>query len=205
MNDEQWNSCMYKNLLNNNFLLKLSLLYKTYTFHKEKWIFRIWGMLINIQLFGSISSRFSRNIMKMYTQYDFVSVSLIVWVFVPFENFSLIWRNHHYRWRAANFYLAFDLAVRVLQRAVPTVTGCIRIKWSFPRTRDTNTCYGTFCSGAVITCFYYLALSRLWFEQPTFRIPGERSNRLRTAAATLSFIWTYFDKFLITEILQNMR
>ena len=24
--------------------------------------------------------------------------------FVPLENFSLIWRRHHYRWRAANFW-----------------------------------------------------------------------------------------------------
>ena len=30
----------------------------------------------------------------------------LFWVFVvPLENFSLIWRRHHYRWRAANFDL----------------------------------------------------------------------------------------------------
>ena len=26
-----------------------------------------------------------------------------LWFLVPLENFSLIWRRHHYRWRAANF------------------------------------------------------------------------------------------------------
>ena len=30
--------------------------------------------------------------------------------FVPHENFSLIWRRHHYRWRAANFDLCSALA-----------------------------------------------------------------------------------------------
>ena len=35
--------------------------------------------------------------------------TLFVCLFVPHENFSLIWRRHHYRWRAANFdlYLVF--------------------------------------------------------------------------------------------------
>ena len=28
-----------------------------------------------------------------------------LWFIVPLENFSLIWRRHHYRWRAANFDL----------------------------------------------------------------------------------------------------
>ena len=32
-------------------------------------------------------------------------------VFVPLENFSLIWRRHHCRWRAANFDLCSELMV----------------------------------------------------------------------------------------------
>ena len=36
-----------------------------------------------------------------------------------------------------------------------------------------------FCSGAVITCFNDICLSRLGFEHPTFRLRGERSNPLR--------------------------
>ena len=38
------------------------------------------------------------------------------------------------------------------------------------------TCYD---SVAVTTCFYNLGLSRLGFGHPTFRMQGERSNRLR--------------------------
>ena len=35
-------------------------------------------------------------------RYKFVCLSGI---YVPQENFSLIWRRHYYRWRASNFYL----------------------------------------------------------------------------------------------------
>ena len=49
--------------------------------------------------------------------------------FVPLDNFSLIWRRQHCRWRAAIFDLLFGThghwAVRVRQRASPTVTS----KW----------------------------------------------------------------------------
>ena len=37
----------------------------------------------------------------------------------------------------------------------------IRLYGSYPRTRDTHTCFREFGSGAVITCFYDLSLSRL--------------------------------------------
>ena len=43
-------------------------------------------------------------------------ISWLAWVclflgefIVPLENFSLIWRRHHYRWRAANFFLCSAL------------------------------------------------------------------------------------------------
>ena len=47
--------------------------------------------------------------------YNFASI-FIFWfacveVFVPLENFSLIWRRHHCRWRAANFDLCSALVV----------------------------------------------------------------------------------------------
>ena len=32
-------------------------------------------------------------------------VFVCLWIFLPLENCSLIWRSHHYRWRAANFYI----------------------------------------------------------------------------------------------------
>ena len=43
----------------------------------------------------------------------------------------------------------------------------------------THTYCQAFASAAVTTCFYDLCLSRLGFELPTFRLRGERSNRLR--------------------------
>ena len=46
-------------------------------------------------------------------------------------------------------------------------------------TRDTHAYCRVLSSGAVITCFYDLGLSRLGFEHPTFRLRGLRSNRLR--------------------------
>ena len=46
------------------------------------------------------------------------------------------------------------------------------------RTRDTQTCYREFGSGAVTSFFSDLGMSRSGFEQPTFRMRDERSNRL---------------------------
>ena len=45
--------------------------------------------------------------------------------------------------------------------------------------RDTDIYCLAFGSGAVTICFNDLGLSRLGFEHPTFRLRGERSNRLR--------------------------
>ena len=52
--------------------------------------------------------------------------------------------------------------------------------WSSPRTRDTQTYRRAFCTGAVTTCFYDLALSRLGFEHQTFRL---RCETLKPTAA----------------------
>ena len=45
---------------------------------------------------------------------------------------------------------------------------------SSPRTCDTLTLCRAFGSWAVTACFYDLGLSRLGFEHPTFRLPGQR-------------------------------
>jgi hypothetical protein len=51
--------------------------------------------------------------------------------YVPFKNFSLMWRRHHYRWRAAKFRPmpgAQGLwAGRDLYRATPAVKRCLGI------------------------------------------------------------------------------
>ena len=40
-----------------------------------------------------------------------LSMFVCLWFFFPLENFSLIWRRHHYRWRAVNFDLCSTLMV----------------------------------------------------------------------------------------------
>ena len=69
------------------------------------------------------------------------------------------WRHIHYWWRASKCYL-YSALMAIEQ-------------WGF---LSVPTCYD---SVAVTTCFYDLGLSRLGFGHPTFRMQGERSNRLR--------------------------
>ena len=103
---------------------------------------------------------------------------------VPLENFSFIWRRHHYRWRAANFDLYSALMVieqcgffsvpHLLRHGAYVYNGHL---WSM--IRDTHTYCRVFSSGAATTCFYDLGLRRLGFKHPTFRLRDERSNLLR--------------------------
>ena len=83
--------------------------------------------------------------------------------FLPTRKFSLTWRRCHCRWRAANFCPMLGTrghwAVKVLWRATPAVTRGIRLLWSSPRTRDTQTYCRALGSGAVTTCFYDLGQS----------------------------------------------
>ena len=97
-----------------------------------------------------------------------------LWFYVPLENFSLIWRRRHYRWRVSHFYL--DSAFMVIEQwwffSVPHLLwqgvsvynghlrGPVTLTPVAQRFAD---------SGAVTTCFY-LRLSRLGFEHPTFRM-----------------------------------
>ena len=64
-----------------------------------------------------------RSFMIMRSGLEKTCVSFLL--FVPLENFSLIWTRHHYRLKAANFYLCSactygHYAVRVLDRATTT-------------------------------------------------------------------------------------
>jgi hypothetical protein len=74
--------------------------------------------------------------------------------YVPLKNFSLIWRRHHYRWRAAKFRPMLGAqrlwAGRDLYRATPAVTwdlgfsGLIRRTAPFSRLlRHTRGCGGS--------------------------------------------------------------
>ena len=98
------------------------------------------------------------------------------------RNSSLIWRRHHYRWRAANFYLfsalmaieqwRFFSVPHLLWHGASVYNGHIRGPVTLTYCR-------AFSSGAVTSCFYDLGLSRLGFENPTFRLRGQRSNPVR--------------------------
>ena len=68
-------------------------------------------------------------------------------------------------------------AVRVLQRATPTVTRGIRLYWSSPSTRDTHL-MPMVCQWSRNYLLNDSGLSRLGHKRPTFRLPGERSNPL---------------------------
>ena len=46
-----------------------------------------------------------------YVRYDIWCLNRTLWFYVPFENFSIIWRRHHYRWRASYFDLYSALMV----------------------------------------------------------------------------------------------
>ena len=49
--------------------------------------------------------------LKWKIRVSYVNFDLFVCkgIYVPLENFSIIWRRHHYRWRAANFDLCSAL------------------------------------------------------------------------------------------------
>ena len=71
-----------------------------------------------------MSARFGNNgeFSKAFHHSESLDRFVCLWFFIPLENFSFIWRRHHYWWRATNFDL-FVLgthshwAVRVLERA----------------------------------------------------------------------------------------
>ena len=57
---------------------------------------------------------FDKNLCKSLINHALTCIDLFVlfvclWFIVPLKNFSLIWRRHHYQWRAANFELCLAL------------------------------------------------------------------------------------------------
>ena len=109
--------------------------------------------------------------------------NIIFWISFKLLFLSLLWRRHHYRWRAANFdlcsaHIAFEKwgffsVPHLLWHGESISTG-------HPRGPVTLIPIAKrFFGWAVTICFNDLGLSRLGFEHPTFRLRGERSNRLR--------------------------
>ena len=101
------------------------------------------------------------------------------------KNVSLIWRRHHYRWRAANFgldCLAFIAFEQWLFFSVPhplwhresVYNGHFHLLMSVEQR-------GCLCQ------FYDLDLSRLGFEHPKFRLRGQRSNPVCQRRGTYTY------------------
>jgi hypothetical protein len=101
----------------------------------------------------------SRGGLRHKTETERKWIGLIDWLidyllfYAPLKNISLIWRRHHYRWRAAKFRPMLSAqglwAVRELYRATPAVTqglgfsGLIRRTTPFNRLlRHTRGCRG---------------------------------------------------------------
>ena len=86
---------------------------------------------------------------------------------VPLENFSRIWRRHHFRWRASNFdQSSAPMAIEQWWFFIVVIS---EVPWhSHP--------LPSFSSGAVTACVYDLGLLRLGFEHPTFPLRDQRSN-----------------------------
>ena len=68
----------------------------------------------------------------------FVFNVVCLFFFVPLENFLLIWRRHHCRWRAANFDLCSALMAMIREGSLACHTYCDTGHPS-PRTHDNNT------------------------------------------------------------------
>ena len=103
--------------------------------------------------------------------------ALFVWEFiVPLENFSLIWRFHHFRWRATNFDLCS--ALMVIERwgffSVPHLLWRegIHLLWSSPRMHDTL----TFCRAVGVFLFLRLRSVATGDRTPIYRTRNERST-----------------------------
>ena len=100
-------------------------------------------------------------------------------VFVPPENFALIWRRHLCRWRAENVDLCSAL-MAIEQWGFFSVS---HILWHFIMVISKNPwhsyMYSSICGKwSCHYLFYDLDPSRLVFEHPTVRLRSQRSNRL---------------------------
>ena len=96
---------------------------------------------------------------------------LFVCLGFPLEIFSLIWKCHHDRWKAANFYLC-SAFMPIEQWGLFSVPYLLWHRASIYnghlRGPDTHTYCREVGSVADTNCFYEVVLSRLGFEHPTY-------------------------------------
>ena len=97
-------------------------------------------------------------------------VCLFFWFgfIVPLENVSLIWRRHHYEWRAAKFYICSALMASVLhllRHGASVYCGHLQGPLTLTHFAERS---AVELSLPVFTT--YIGLSRLGFEQPNFSL-----------------------------------
>jgi hypothetical protein len=121
--------------------LKVSAKLKTQSVHLSQWRLHSITTTLNSAREASYKPRLTTSLSqtttydKLVTNHDSLQASdkprllrLIDYLrfYVPFKNFSLIWRLHHYRWRAAKFRPMLSAqglwAGRDLYRATPAMT-----------------------------------------------------------------------------------
>ena len=109
-----------------------------------------------LKLFKVLASSKSRQEHFPLKVYFFISINfcyVCLGVHCPLENFSLIWRRHHYRWRSLNFDLYSALISIELRGSLACHTSRdTGHPFITPRNRNTHTCCRAFGSGAVTTC-----------------------------------------------------
>ena len=103
--------------------------------------------------------------------------------FVPLRNFSLIWRLHHYRWRAVKFVLCsalmaieqwgFFLAYHTYCHRASDYNGYLRRPVTLTRIVE------LLAVELSLPVFYDLGLSRLGFGHRNLPLAGRTSNPLR--------------------------
>jgi hypothetical protein len=94
--------------------------------------------------FKDYNCRYTVHRISFYTSSISDALTVYLLFYVPLENFCLIWRRHHYRWKAAKFRAILGAqglwAGRDLYHATPAVTRdlrwvfcfCVSSKWSPP-------------------------------------------------------------------------
>ena len=124
------------------------------------------------------------NIAENKLEYSFIFATNLFVVcfgfFVPPDYYHSYW-CHYYRWRAAHFNLHVCSALVAIEQC--GFFSEAHLLWHPFRMVISEDPWHTYCrafgSEALTTCFHDLGLSRLGFENPTFRLRGECSNRLR--------------------------
>ena len=145
---------------------------------------RPWTTLLHAFIFIESTSKLVVLITHLFkTNYSFVCLFVCLGFIVTIENFSLIWRRHHYQWRAAQFDLCSALMAieqsgffsvpHLLWHWASVYNGQLRGPVTLTPIAE------RFAVEMSLPVFYDLGLSRQGFNHPTIHLRAQRSNHLR--------------------------